>query len=136
MGTLDGKVAFITGAGRGQGRSHALRLAEEGADIIALDVCDEAVGTIGYSRTYVFARERSERGVLDAVRDGRTVVYDREHVYGDAAMIELAARNGGLPHALPVLPSPGLTRLFSRVAGVLAIVALVLFNGWNGGRRR
>ena len=41
MGTLDGKVAFITGAGRGQGRSHALRLAEEGADIIALDVCDE-----------------------------------------------------------------------------------------------
>ena len=49
MGTLDGKVAFITGAGRGQGRSHALRLAEEGADIIALDVCDEAVGTIGYA---------------------------------------------------------------------------------------
>ena len=48
MGTLDGKVAFITGAGRGQGRSHALKLAEEGADIIALDVCDEAVGTIGY----------------------------------------------------------------------------------------
>ena len=41
MGTLDGKVAFITGAGRGQGRSHALKLAEEGADIIALDVCDE-----------------------------------------------------------------------------------------------
>src|SRR3954453_18271112 len=48
MGTRDGKVAFITGAGRGQGRSHALKLAEEGADIIALDVCDEAVGTIGY----------------------------------------------------------------------------------------
>src|SRR6478609_5359782 len=37
MGTLDGKVAFITGAGRGQGRAHALRLAEEGAHIIALD---------------------------------------------------------------------------------------------------
>ena len=32
MGTLEGKVAFITGAGRGQGRSHALKLAEEGAD--------------------------------------------------------------------------------------------------------
>jgi NAD(P)-dependent dehydrogenase (short-subunit alcohol dehydrogenase family) len=36
-GTLEGKVAFITGAARNQGRSHALRLAEEGADIIAVD---------------------------------------------------------------------------------------------------
>lgn len=38
MGRLDGKVAFITGAARGQGRSHAIRLAQEGADIIAVDV--------------------------------------------------------------------------------------------------
>jgi SDR family mycofactocin-dependent oxidoreductase len=37
---LDGKVALITGAARGQGRSHALRLAEEGAEIIAVDICD------------------------------------------------------------------------------------------------
>jgi SDR family mycofactocin-dependent oxidoreductase len=39
MGLVDGKVAFITGAGRGQGRSHAIRLAEEGASIIATDLC-------------------------------------------------------------------------------------------------
>jgi SDR family mycofactocin-dependent oxidoreductase len=39
MGLLDGKVAFITGAARGQGRSHAVRLAEEGASIIATDAC-------------------------------------------------------------------------------------------------
>jgi (+)-trans-carveol dehydrogenase len=39
MGVLDGKVAFVTGAARGQGRSHARRLAEEGADIIAIDAC-------------------------------------------------------------------------------------------------
>lgn len=38
-GSLEGKVAFITGAARGQGRSHAIRLAEEGADIIAVDIC-------------------------------------------------------------------------------------------------
>ncbi|ORB31832.1 mycofactocin-coupled SDR family oxidoreductase [Mycolicibacterium parafortuitum] len=38
-GRVEGKVAFITGAARGQGRSHAVRLAEEGADIIAIDVC-------------------------------------------------------------------------------------------------
>ena len=36
---VEGKVAFVTGAARGQGRSHALRLAQEGADIIAIDVC-------------------------------------------------------------------------------------------------
>ena len=39
MGKLDGKVAFITGAARGQGRSHAVKLASEGADIIATDSC-------------------------------------------------------------------------------------------------
>jgi (+)-trans-carveol dehydrogenase len=38
-GRVDGKIAFITGAARGQGRSHAVRLAQEGADIIAIDVC-------------------------------------------------------------------------------------------------
>jgi SDR family mycofactocin-dependent oxidoreductase len=39
MGSLDGKVAFITGAARGQGRSHAVRLASDGADIIGIDIC-------------------------------------------------------------------------------------------------
>ena len=39
MGRMDGKVAFVTGAARGQGRSHAVRLAQEGADIIAADIC-------------------------------------------------------------------------------------------------
>jgi SDR family mycofactocin-dependent oxidoreductase len=38
-GRVEGKVAFITGAARGQGRSHAIRLAQEGADIIAVDIC-------------------------------------------------------------------------------------------------
>ncbi|MGI3780687.1 MAG: mycofactocin-coupled SDR family oxidoreductase [Janthinobacterium lividum] len=40
-GRLEGKVAFITGAARGQGRSHAVRLAKEGADIIAIDLCEQ-----------------------------------------------------------------------------------------------
>jgi SDR family mycofactocin-dependent oxidoreductase len=39
MGRMDGRVAFVTGAARGQGRSHAVRLAQEGADIIAVDIC-------------------------------------------------------------------------------------------------
>ena len=46
-GRLEGKVALITGAARGQGRSHAVRLAEEGADIIAVDVCED-VETVPY----------------------------------------------------------------------------------------
>ncbi len=47
MGTLDGKVAFISGGARGQGRSHAIRLAEEGADIITFDVCEQ-IATVPY----------------------------------------------------------------------------------------
>jgi len=41
MGRVEGKVALVTGAARGQGRSHAVRLAEEGADVIAIDICAE-----------------------------------------------------------------------------------------------
>ena len=40
-GRLEGKVAFITGGARGQGRSHAIRLAREGADIITVDICED-----------------------------------------------------------------------------------------------
>jgi SDR family mycofactocin-dependent oxidoreductase len=47
MGVLDGKVAFVTGAARGQGRSHALRLAQEGADIIAVDLCEQ-IASVAY----------------------------------------------------------------------------------------
>jgi len=46
-GRVEGKVAFITGAARGQGRSHAITLAREGADIIAVDLCAQ-VGTVAY----------------------------------------------------------------------------------------
>jgi SDR family mycofactocin-dependent oxidoreductase len=51
MGRVEGKVAFVTGAARGQGRSHAVRLAEEGADIIAVDLCRDIE-----SNTYALAR--------------------------------------------------------------------------------
>ena len=47
VGRVEGKVAFVTGAGRGQGRSHAIRLAEEGADIVAVDICHD-ISTIAY----------------------------------------------------------------------------------------
>jgi SDR family mycofactocin-dependent oxidoreductase len=41
MGKLQGKVAFVSGIARGQGRSHAIRLAEEGADIVGFDLCEQ-----------------------------------------------------------------------------------------------
>lgn len=47
MGLLEGKVALISGVARGQGRSHAVRLAQEGADIIGFDVCEQ-IGTVTY----------------------------------------------------------------------------------------
>ena len=52
MGRFDGKVAFITGAARGQGRSHALQMAAEGASIIAVDICDN-IATAAMSQATV-----------------------------------------------------------------------------------
>ena len=50
-GQFDGKVAFITGAARGQGRAHAVRFAEEGAAIIAVDICEQ-IDTVAYPMSW------------------------------------------------------------------------------------
>ncbi|MUL77388.1 mycofactocin-coupled SDR family oxidoreductase [Mycolicibacterium sp. CBMA 226] len=47
-GALEGKVAFVTGAARGQGRAHAVRFAREGADVVAIDICGPVSDTITY----------------------------------------------------------------------------------------
>jgi (+)-trans-carveol dehydrogenase len=60
MGRVEGKVAFITGAARGQGRAHAVRLAEEGSDIIGIDVCGR-VGTTTYPPATVDDLEETVR---------------------------------------------------------------------------
>jgi SDR family mycofactocin-dependent oxidoreductase len=80
-GRVEGKVAFVTGAGRGQGRSHAVRLAEEGADVIAVDIC-APVATVSYGMSSEddlaeTARlvEEQDRRVVTAVADVRD--YDR-----------------------------------------------------------
>ena len=52
-GKLEGKVAFITGAARGQGRSHAVRLAQEGADIIAIDISNAILWLVSDDARYV-----------------------------------------------------------------------------------
>ena len=47
MGRLEGKVALVTGSARGQGRAHAVAMAREGADIVAVDICEQ-ISTVPY----------------------------------------------------------------------------------------
>jgi SDR family mycofactocin-dependent oxidoreductase len=75
MGSLDGKVAFITGAARGQGRSHAVRLAEEGADVIGVDLCAQ-LDTVTYPMSTPEDLEETARLVEKAGRRMVTVVAD------------------------------------------------------------
>lgn len=70
MGKLDGKVAFITGAARGQGRSHAIRLAQEGADIIAVDICRQ-LESVQYP---MGTPEELDRTVVEVEKLGRRIV--------------------------------------------------------------
>lgn len=60
MSRVEGKTAFITGAARGQGRSHAVRLAEEGARIIAVDICEQIPGVAYDMATYEDLRTTQE----------------------------------------------------------------------------
>lgn len=77
VGRVAGKVSFITGAARGQGREHAVRLAEEGADIIAVDLCADvdAAGCPGATEADLDETaklvEKSGRRVVTATADVR-----------------------------------------------------------------
>ena len=76
MGRVEGKVAFITGAARGQGRSHAIHLAEEGADIIAVDICEDIT-----SNEYPLARpEDLDETARLVEKKGRRIVSVRADV--------------------------------------------------------
>ena len=85
-GRLEGKVAFITGAARGQGRSHAVRLAEEGADIIAVDVAQEIDSV---KRFYPGASEADLAETVEAVEAlDRRIVAAKADVRDYAALKE------------------------------------------------
>lgn len=75
-GQFEGKVAFITGAARGQGRSHAVRFAEEGADIIAVDLCDQ-IASVGYPMS---TREDLDETVNLVEKTGRRIVAEEGDV--------------------------------------------------------
>jgi predicted metal-dependent phosphoesterase TrpH len=81
------------------------------------------VGVMGLCRTFVFVREPTEDGVIAALREGRTVVYDRDRVYGDPSLIQLAAKDGRLPKLALTEQKPSSLVLFSGVIGVLGLLA-------------
>jgi SDR family mycofactocin-dependent oxidoreductase len=96
MGRLDGKVALITGAARGQGRSHALRLANDGADIVALDICAD-IPTVGYPLGTPEELAETVAGVEAADRNALGITADVRDVEAmKAAVADTVARFGRL----------------------------------------
>ncbi len=112
-GRVQGKVAFITGAARGQGRAHAVRLAEEGADIIAVDACTD-VETIAYPMA-----------TPDELRETAALVekLDRRVVAVQADVRDLDALNNAVDRGLSEL---GRLDTVVANAGVLGLV-----DGWR-----
>jgi SDR family mycofactocin-dependent oxidoreductase len=105
MARLEGKVAFITGAARGQGRSHAVRMAKEGASIIAVDICEQ-IPSVFYPMAT--KEDLDETVALVEAVDGRIVasvadVRDRSALQ---AAYEYGIREFG--HVDTVLPNAGI----------------------------
>jgi SDR family mycofactocin-dependent oxidoreductase len=105
MGTLDGKVAFISGIARGQGRSHALRLASEGADIIGVDICHD-IGTMDYPNATAADLaettkliEQLDRRVITSeadVRDSGAVRHAIDSGVAELGRLDIVLSNAGI----------------------------------------
>src|ERR1700716_3209360 len=114
MGNLDGKVAFITGAARGQGRAHAVRLAADGADVIALDICRD-IDTIDYPNA---SPEDLDETVKLVEKEGRRIVAR----LAEFGRLDIVIANAGV-----VRLSPG----GNRRQTFRDIVDVNLFGVWN-----
>jgi hypothetical protein len=129
--TLDGTEVVRPEAQHDERSASALREFYHRAKVAAIGSSDfHGPGPLGYSRTYIFARERTKQSVLDAIREGRTVVYDRERVFGDPEMIALASSVGGFPRDLPAVPVSQPLAVFSSLAGLFGLAGLLVFNRW------
>jgi SDR family mycofactocin-dependent oxidoreductase len=105
VGSLEGKVALVTGAARGQGRSHAVRLAQEGASIIAVDICDQIEAV-----TYPLStpEDLKETARLVEMLDKRIVTYQADvrdfaqlssatdHGIGELGPLDIVVANAGI----------------------------------------
>ncbi|HEY2240187.1 MAG TPA: mycofactocin-coupled SDR family oxidoreductase [Streptosporangiaceae bacterium] len=104
-GRVEGKVAFVTGAARGQGRSHAIRLAEEGADIIAVDLAGQ-IDTVPYAMATpddlaetvkeVEALDRRIYAVTADVRDYGAVKSALDDGVAQLGRLDIVAANAGI----------------------------------------
>src|ERR1700683_3994354 len=104
-GRVEGKVAFITGAARGQGRSHAIRLAEEGCDIIAVDILED-YPTVRYAMSgraelseTVRAVEALDRRIVAAkadVRDAATLRAALDAGVAELGRLDIVCANAGI----------------------------------------
>lgn len=74
-GRVAGKIALISGAGRGMGRSHAVRLAEEGADVILVDICASVEG-VRYAMSLPEDLDVTAQMVRDKGRQAVTAIAD------------------------------------------------------------
>ena len=109
-GRVAGKVAFITGAARGQGRSHAIRLAEEGADVIAVDICRD-YGTVPYAMATeedladtVKAVEALDRRIVATpadVRDAAALAAAVDDGVAQLGRLDIVSANAGICTAQP-----------------------------------
>ena len=88
MGDLEGRVAFVTGAARGQGRAYAVRLAQEGADVIISDICAPVSQTIPYPGATPDDLAETVR-LIEA--EGRKVLARQVDIRDDAAVRTLVA---------------------------------------------
>jgi SDR family mycofactocin-dependent oxidoreductase len=118
MGRVEGKVAFITGAARGQGRSHALRLAEEGADIIAVDTTAKLdsvpypLATAEDLAETVRLVEALDRRIVAReadVRDSAALVAAVEEGVAELGRLDIVLANAGISSPAPTLEMPDQT---------------------------
>ena len=89
VGELSGKVAFITGAARGQGRAHAVKLSSMGADIIAVDLCDQIA-----SVPYPMATADDLAATVKLVEDNGTRIVAHQADVRDRAALKTAVKAG------------------------------------------
>ena len=97
------------------------------APVAAIGSSDfHGLGPMGICRTYVFAADASEQGILDGVRAHRTVVYGRDgHAYGDPALVRLAEDAGGFRDREPWRSPVGWLEWASRIGGVLGLSGVI-----------
>jgi SDR family mycofactocin-dependent oxidoreductase len=105
VGKLTGKVALVTGAARGQGRSHAVGLAAAGADIVAVDICDQ-IGTVAYpmadradlDETVRMVEERDRRivAVVGDVRNAGTMREAVSRAVAELGRLDIVLANAGI----------------------------------------